>query len=106
MKILNLEKRIMWRVYLLYTIRKLKAPFVLELLVICSLSLYLSFLVSVPSVFSNILLTHASFNFISDALLKASVIVKLILVSAIIAGIFFVKDLGKFTSGVVKTRFV
>ncbi len=104
MKILNLEKRIMWRVYVLYTIRKLKNPFVPELVILCGLYLTLSFLVSVPSVFANVLLTHGSPSFLAQAFWQTGVIVKLLSISVLISGVFFFRDLGLYTTNLVRTR--
>ena len=104
MKILTLQKRIMWRVYLLYFVRKLKTPFVPELIVICGLSIALSFLVSFPSVFSNVLLTHGSYHFLTDAFLKAGMTVKLILLSTVIVTLFFLHDLGLYTNNLIRTN--
>ena len=99
------RQRIMMGVYMIYLIRKLKNPFVSELFIISIFFTMLSFFVSLPHIFSNILLTKGSYNFLVDAFLKTDTTVKLILLSTVIAGLFFIKNISLYTTNFIKTRF-
>jgi|SRR5579872_4845088 len=103
---LTLKTRVMLGVYTVYIIRRLKSPFVGELFVLTLLFGILSFLVSLPHVLSNIMLTRGSYTFFVDAFSKTHMTVKLILVSALASGLLFLRNVTVFTTSRLKQRFI
>lgn len=103
---LTLKTRVMLGVYALYAIRRLRNPFIGELFALGVLLSALSFLVSLPHVFSNIMLTRGSYAFLIDAFEKTDMTVRLLVVSAALACGIFVRNITVFTANQVKQRFV
>lgn len=99
-----LKTRIMLGVYVLYVVRRIRSPFVGELFVLGISFAILSFLVSLPHVISNIILTRGSYVFLFDAFQKADMVVELIVLSAFISGCFFVRNITLFTTEKFKNR--
>ncbi len=91
-------------VYGLFVIRRLKSPIVGELFALGVLFAALSLMISLPSVLSNIMLTHGSYTFLIDAFTKTAITVKLIVISAALACGLFVRNITVFTTNKVKSR--
>ena len=95
----------MFGVYGLFIIRRLKNPFVGELFALSILFVALSFLISLPHVIANIMLTGSSYTFLIDAFTKTAITVKLIVISAALACGLFVRDITIVTVNQLKQRF-
>ena len=80
MKILNMKNRIMFGVYLLYFVRKLKKPFVLESSAFIVLALVLFSFVSVPHVLSNMFQSGDLSRYFISAFSNTTLMVQMILV--------------------------
>ncbi len=102
----TLKMRVMIGVYTLSIIRRLKSPFIGELFALGILCASLSFLVSLPHVISNIILTRGSYSFFVDAFSKTHMMVKLIVLSAAASGALFLRNVTMFTTDKLKARFV
>lgn len=101
-----LKQRIMAGVYLLYIIRIMKSRFVGPLFVVAVFFVTLSFMVSIPHIISNLIVAHGSYAFVSDAFSKAGIVAKLLAVSSVVPTIFFVRNLGVYTTERIKERFI
>ncbi len=101
---LTIKTRVMLGVYTLYILRRLRSPFVGELCALGMLFASLSFLVSLPHVISNIILTRGSFTFMIDAFLKTDIAVELLVISAALACGLFVRNITVFTTEKFKGR--
>jgi uncharacterized membrane protein YkgB len=102
---LTLKTRVMLGVYTLFIIRRLRSPFIGELFVLGILCASLSFLVSMPHVIENIMITRGSYSFFVDAFTKTQMTVKLLVLSAAVSCGFFVRNITVFTTNLVKERF-
>ncbi|MFZ2621079.1 MAG: hypothetical protein WAX85_01080 [Minisyncoccia bacterium] len=102
----TLKQRVMFGVYAIYIIRKLRTPLLGELFIMTAFFAVLSFFVSLPNIFSNIILTRGSYDFLVDALTKTDLLVKLMLLPVAITSLFFIKNLSFYTTNYIKTRFV
>ena len=84
MKILTMKNKIMFGVYLMYAMRKLKGPFVAETFTFAILAIILSVFVSVPSILSNMLSSPNFYRYFLIAFSNTTLMVQLILVASII----------------------
>lgn len=90
---IELKKRIMMKVYMIYTIKRLREPFAAELLLlVVSLSL-LFFFVSVPHVIANTPLSFYGFShFVFIAIRNTEFIVQAILLALAVAGAILIRN--------------
>ena len=102
MTILNMKKRIMIGVYLMYSLRKLKNPLVAESFAFAVLALILSVFVSVPSVLSNMLESGSFYRYFLMAFSHTSSIVQMTLILGGLTAIFFVRNIT--FQAILKTR--
>ncbi len=101
-----LKNRIMLGVYILYVIRKLKNPYVMPVLFLGLFFLPLTFLVSIPSVVSNIILTGGSYSFVSDAFSKTDMVVQALVLLSFISGLVYMSKISTHTIGFIRGKFV
>ena len=101
-----LKNRIMLGVYALYVIRKLKNPYVMPALFLGLFFLPLTFLVSIPSVVSNLILTRGAYSFVSDAFSKTDIIVQALALLSSVSGLFYVSKISRQTVGFIRGKFV
>ena len=90
---LNLKNRILLRVYALFLLRQMKNSIVIESLVFAVLMCALFFIVSVPSVLSNIWTSGNIYRYLISAVSEADLAVQLILVSVVIVTIVRMRNL-------------
>lgn len=102
----SLKNQIMFGVYTMYVVRKIKNPYVFPLLAVGGFFAFLSFLISVPSVISNLILAGGSYYFLSDAFSKADAVVQIVLCLFLISLVLYLKKVGIYTIDVIKERFV
>src|SRR3989344_711138 len=106
MTILNMKKRIMIGVYLMYSLRKLSAswrkPFIAESSFFIILAIILSVFVSVPSVLSNMLESGSFYRYFLMAFSHTSSIVQMTLILSGLTAIFFVRNIT--FQAILKTR--
>lgn len=93
----------MFGVYLLYSLRKLRNPFVAELFVFAMISLALSSLVSIPSVLSNMLESGNFYRYFMTAFSGTDLLVQMALVLVGLTALFLLKNITFHT--VLKERF-
>ena len=102
----TLKNRIMVGVYLLYVIRKLKNPYILPFLFFGLFISTLSFLVSIPSVISNLILTGGSYSFVSDAFTKADLIVQVLVLMLFVCALIYLRKASLYTITFIRGKFV
>ena len=76
-----MKNKIMFGIYLVYLVRKIKSPFVMEILSLAFLTATLSIFVSVPNVLSNMVSSEDLYNFFVIALSNTTLMVQLILIA-------------------------
>ena len=98
MKILNMKNKIMFGVYMLYAIRKLKIPFVSEILALFVLGAVLTYFVSIPNVISNALVSPSTYHYLTFAFSNTTLMVQLKLVLGVVTATKAVLNLGHLSS--------
>lgn len=83
----------MFGVYLLYSMRKLKNPFIAESFVFVVLAIILSIFVSVPSVLSNMLDSGSFYHYFIMAFSNTELLIQTILVLSGLTILFFMKNI-------------
>ncbi len=100
---LTLKKRILFNVYAICCVRKLRNPFVAEFLIFATLGIILSYLISVPNVLTNMLNSGNFYHYFIVAFSNSGLLVQTILVLVIITILFFMRNIGVYT--IIKQRF-
>lgn len=104
MTIFTMKNRIMLGVYLIYSMRRLKSPFIAESFIFVILAIILSIFVSVPSVLSNMLDSGDSYHYFILAFSNTELLVQAVLVLSGLTTLFFMRNIPLRT--VFKQRFV
>ena len=102
MTILTMKNRIMFGVYFLYSMRKLKNPFIAESFVFVMLAIILSIFISVPNVLSNMLHSESFYHYFIIAFSNTELLVQTSLVLTGITILFFVRNIT--VHAILKTR--
>lgn len=90
---LTLKQRIMSGVYLLYLVRRMKTPLVVESLIFIIVASVLFYFVSIPSFVSNMFESGNFFNYFIMAFSNTDFLVQTALVLALITAVFFVRNI-------------
>jgi len=93
MTIFTTKNRIMFGVYLMYSMRKLQSPFVAESFAFAALALILSVFVSVPSVLSNMLDSSSFYRYFMISFANTEFLVQAVLIATAATFLFFVRNL-------------
>ncbi|OHB11552.1 MAG: hypothetical protein A3H60_01580 [Candidatus Zambryskibacteria bacterium RIFCSPLOWO2_02_FULL_44_12b] len=101
---LTMRNKIMFGVYLMYLIRKLKSPFFAESFIFAIIGMVLFYFVSVPSVLANMRASKSFYTYFMEAFVNADFLVQSILVLALITALFFVRNIT--VHAILKTRLV
>ncbi len=93
---IELKKKIMMRVYMLYAFRRLQEPFAAEILLLIVSMTFLFFFVSVSHVIANFAILPHNFSAFSHftfvAILNTRLIVQVILFSLAVAGTILIRN--------------
>ena len=100
--ITTIKKKIMFGVYLLYCLRKLKNPFVAECLVFVLLAITLVYFVSILSFFSNMFSSGHFYDYLVMAFSNTEFLVQTILVLIAITVFLVVRNIT--VHAILKTR--
>lgn len=103
MKTLSLKNKILFGIYLLYCIKKLKSPLVTQALTLLVLGGILSYFVSVPSVVANMLDSQSFYRYFIISLSNTEILVQAILALVGITSIVFLRNITIHT--IFKPRF-
>ena len=93
MIIFTMKNRIMFGTYLIYSMRKLKSPFIAESFIFVILAIILSIFVSVPSVLSNTLHSGNFYHYFVIAFSNTELLVQAILVLTGLTVLFFIGNI-------------
>jgi hypothetical protein len=97
---LQLKQEVMQRVYAVYIIKKILRPLVIKFALLSGLVVATSFLVSIPSIFSNAFSSvhdaRHEFNFALSAFLHTEVTIKVIFCLILGVVLFLLWDIAKF----------
>ncbi len=94
---LTVKKRIMFGVFVLYFVRKLKEPFVSEPLIFLTLTALLSYFVSIPNILTNMRADGNFLRYFIMAFLNTNFVVQAILIAVCVITMFFAYNLYNFT---------
>ena len=89
----TMKKGIMFHIYAIYLLRKLKNPFIAESVLFIAFAVTLFFCVSVPSVMTNMTASGNFHRYLITAFSATDFLVQTILVSAGITMLLFVKNI-------------
>lgn len=89
----TMKKRIMFSVYVIYLMRKLSAPFILEALMLLTLLSAMFLFVSVPSVLSNMFSSGHLYHYFLTAFSTTELFVQSILVLTGVTLLLFMKNI-------------
>lgn len=93
----DMKSRIMFGVYLIYSLRKVTNPFVAESLIFVVLGSVLSILVSIPSVLSNMYGSESFYQYFMSAFSSTDLIVKSILILTALTLFLFFRNVTVYT---------
>lgn len=99
---MNMKSRILFGVYIIYCLRKLRSPFVFESFVFVLLATGLLYFVSIPSVLTNMSASESAYRYFVTAFSHTDFLVKSILVLVGITILFFVRNIT--LHAILKTR--
>lgn len=102
MTTVNVKKRIMFGIYVLYCMHKLKTPFVVESLTFILLTVILTYFVSVPNVLANMFDSNNFYHYFIMAFSSTGLVVQLALILTGITLLFFVRNIT--VHAILKTR--
>ncbi len=98
MILVNIKTRILFGVYAIYCIRKLKHPLVAESLILTILTAILFYFVSISSVLENMLTSENSYAYFVNAFSEAELLIQFILLSVGVISLFFVRNIASYSS--------
>ena len=98
-----MKSKIMFGVYLIYFMRKLKSPFFVESFAFAVIGVCLFYLVSIPSVLTNMRASNDFYGYFMTAFFGTDFLVQSTLVLAAVTTLFLVKNITVHT--VLKERF-
>ncbi len=96
-----MKKRILFGVYVIYLVRKVKTPFIAESFALAALIAVLFSVVSVPHVIANMTASGNLCRYFVMAFFNTRFIVQFVVVSTAIAVLFFVRN---FTVSIVRLK--
>lgn len=96
---INMKNRILFGVYIIYCMRKLRHPLVAESLILTILAAVLSYFVSISSVLENMLASENSYAYFVNAFSEAELFIQFVFLSVGIISIFFVRNIVFYSSG-------
>lgn len=79
---LTLKNKIMFGVYVMYALRKMRSPLVAETLVLATIAIVISAFVSVPSVIANMSNSASFYRYFMVAFSNTTVLVQMMLILA------------------------
>jgi hypothetical protein len=94
--ILTMKKRIMFGVHVIYLMRKLKSPFVMESLILSILAMVIFYFVSIQSVLENMLASGNLRQYFVTAFFNTDLFIQGAIVSAVIITLFFMRNALRF----------
>jgi len=92
-----LKKRILFGVYVIYFVRKLKSPIIAESFIFMILAMILSIFVSFSTVLTNMWASKNYYDYFAVSFSNTDFIVKILLVLVAITALFFVRNLAFYT---------
>lgn len=90
---ITLKQKIMSSIYILYLVRKLKTPLIIQPLVFVITVSTLFYFVSVPSFFSNMFNSGNFWSYFVMAFSTTDFLVQTVLIVAFVTAIFFVRNI-------------
>lgn len=99
---LNMKNRIMFRIYLIYIMRKFQSPFMAPALALTILTFVLFYFVSVPNVFSNMMESGSFSKYLMIAFSNTTLVVQIISLFIFGVLIYFVRNVT--VHAILKTR--
>lgn len=99
---LTMRNKILFGVYVMYCMRKLKSPFFAESFVLAILGAILFYFVSVPSVLANMSASESFYSYFMNAFFGTNFLIQSILILAVATILFFVRNITVHT--IFKTR--
>lgn len=99
---LSMRNKIMFGVYAMYCMRKLRSPFMAESFILAVLATILFYFVSISSVLKNMRASESFYHYFIGAFFNADFLVQSALVLVSITALFFVRNLT--FHAILKTR--
>src|SRR3989338_5281500 len=99
---MNMKSRILVGVYAIYCMRKLRSPFIAESFVFVLLAIFLSSVVSMPSVLANMSTSGNFYRYFVVAFSNTDFLVQSVLVLVGVTILFFVRNIT--VQAILKTR--
>gem|GEM_PF-5589637 len=87
-----MKKRILFGVYTIYIVRKVKKPFIAESFALAALLAVLFSVVSVPHVMANMSIAHNFFYYFVHAFMSTRFLVQLVVISMAVTTLFFLRN--------------